>query len=467
MSSLSGILSVAANSARVQQSAMQVVAQNVGNASTPGYSREQADLTALPGIMTPQGALGAGVAMANVTRLRDPMLDVAYRQYAADGSRASTSQNWLSQVEGIFGEPSDNGLAASMDTFWSAWSSLSNNPGNVAAQTAVRAAGAQVAALLNGYAGQLDRLQVNAGAQLAQSVQSFNQLARQVADLNDRIVAAESGGQQAPTLRDQRDQLVDQMSELAAVRAFMTSDGSVNVVIGGTAVVSGAAYTPLEVARVGAVPVVTTAGDPSPLAQVGGAIGALTGFMSDDLSTVRASLDALARGLVNAVNTIHSTGTTGVDFFDPTGSTASTMKLSAAVGADAKMVASGVTSTGDNSVALRIAALRDAVGAGKLEDAMGAAAFASQVGLPPHTSFGDSYGDLVSLVGSRVRSAANDTTAYQALTRNADTQRQSVAGVSLDEELTRLMQIQQAYAAAAKVVSAADTMAQTILDMLR
>lgn len=486
MSSLSSILSIAASSARVQQSAMQVVAQNISNASTPGYSREEADLLETPPMMTPQGAFGTGVTIDDVTRVRDSLLDSTYRQQSANSSGATLSQQLLTQLQSVFNEPSDTGLSAAMDAFWSAWSDLSNNPGNPPSQTAVRAAGGQLVDLFNGYAKQLDGLQGTVASQLSQSVQSFNQLAQKVADLNQQITATEAGGQQAPTLLDQRDQLVDQMAQYAPVRVIPTANDGENIVIGGVAVVSGSTYHALTLSGSPAAPVLTVAGDSTPLTQIGGSLGTLVDFLQNELPSVNASLNTLAQGIVNGVNAIHVTGYTAsgdalgnanwdptagptgsnVDFFDPSGTTAATMQLSDAVKADASVIASGTTSTGDNSVALAISALRDSTGVNALSTRMGAAAFASQVGLPPNTSFDDSYNSLVSLVGTQVQSATNNATAYSTLAQNADTQRNSVSGVSLDKELTRLMQYQQAYAAAAKVVSTADAMAQDILDMV-
>ena len=486
MSSLSGILSIAANAAQVNQAAMQVVSQNVSNASTPGYSREQALLTESPSLMTPQGTFGTGVAISDVTRVHDTLLDSIYRQQSANSSGAALSQQLLTQVQGIFNEPSDTGLSATMDAFWSSWSDLSNNPGNAASQTAVRAQGGQVVTLLNGYAKQLDGLQTNAAAQLTQSVQSFNDLAKRVAGLNQQITASEAGGHQAPTLLDQRDQLIDQMAQIAPVRALPTANDGASIVIGGVAVVSGSTSRALSVSGAPTAPMLTVAGDSTPLTQVGGSLGALVDVLQTEVPSVRKSLDALAQGIVNGVNAIHDTGYTAagdalgnanwdpsagptgsnVDFFDPSGTTASTIRLSSAVQADASVIASGTTSTGDNSVALGIAALRDATGANALSATMGAAAYSAKVGLPPNTSFGDSYNSLVTAVGTKVQSATNDATTFQTLAQNADTQRTSVSGVSLDEELTHLMQYQQGYAAAAKIVSAADQMAQDILNMV-
>jgi flagellar hook-associated protein 1 len=486
MSSITGILSIASSAARAQQGAMQIVAQNVGNASTDGYSRQRVDLEATPPLVTPQGVFGTGVTIADVTRARDTLLDTTYRAQSADSSAASLHQDLLTGVQSIFNEPSDTGLAASLDAFWSSWSDLANNPSDPSAQSVVRARGTQVANLLNGYAQQLQSTQSNAAAQLTQSVQSFNQLTTQIADLNKQITSIESGGVQAPDLLDQRDRLLDQLSQLGSVRVFDGTNGSINVVLGGTTVVNGATAKTLAVSGSATAPQLTVGGDSTPLTQAGGSIGTLVTFLQTELPAVQTQLDGLAKGIVNGVNALHETGYTaagdairvangaptvgangsGIDFFDPAGVTAGTIKLSADVQNDSSVIASGTTSTGDNSVALAISALRDGTGVAALQAQMGSAAFDAQVGLPPNTSFGDSYQTLVTQLGSDVNAAGSDATAYQTLLQQTQTRRQSVSGVSLDEEMTRMMQYQQGYSAAAKVVQVANQMAQDILDMV-
>ncbi len=268
MSSLTSILSIASTAARAQQGAMQVVAQNVSNASTEGYSRQRAELSATPPLVTPQGVFGTGVTIADVTRARDTLLDATYREQSANSSAASLHQDLLTGVQSIFNEPSDTGLAASLDAFWSSWSDLSNTPGDPSAQSVVRARGGELANLLNTDARQLDSAQASAASQLDQNVQSFNQLARQIGDLNRQITASESGGHQAPDLLDQRDRLLDQLSQLAPVRVLNGTNGGVNVVLGGVSVVSGADARTLTLGGTPSAPVLTVSGDSTPLPPV-------------------------------------------------------------------------------------------------------------------------------------------------------------------------------------------------------
>ena len=113
---------------------MQTVSHNIANAETEGYSRQRAEMVpALPQRFG-YGSVGTGVEIKNIVRLRDTMLDANYRREAANAEGTGLRRDVLSQIEAVFGEPSDKALSSSLDAFWSSWSDLANNP---------RAAGAQ------------------------------------------------------------------------------------------------------------------------------------------------------------------------------------------------------------------------------------------------------------------------------------------------------------------------------------
>jgi flagellar hook-associated protein 1 FlgK len=162
-------------------------------------------------------------------------------------------------------------------------------------------------------------------------------------------------------------------------------------------------------------------------------------------------------------------GPTGsrVDFFDPAWTTAKTMRLSAAVAADSAVIAAGDTQNapGNNTVALLLSSLREASGMSALQSRLGAG-FASQIGLPAGVSYGDFYRQAVADLGLQASSAQTASATHETLASNADQRRLSVSGVSLDEELTKMMQYQQAYVAATRVIRAVDEMTRSLLEMV-
>jgi flagellar hook-associated protein 1 len=194
----------------------------------------------------------------------------------------------------------------------------------------------------------------------------------------------------------------------------------------------------------------------------GGSLGANLDALNTDIPNAKAQLDALAAGIVSTVNAIHTTGWTdagtNINFFDPAGTTAASMRLSTQVAADASYIAAGdvQNATGNNDVANKMAALRD--------DRTTMAQFGSATAT---TSISEFYRDLVTRVGVATSNATSSATVYQTLAQQANAQRQSMSGVSTDEELISLTRNQQAYAAAAKVITTAANMSQTLLDMIR
>lgn len=487
MSSFGSILSIARSAIAAHQTAVQVVSQNVANAETEGYSRQRAELAA----GTPQrftyGSVGTGVEVHNIVRMRSTLLDASFRQEAGSAEAFATRRDLLAQIEGVFGEPAEESFAGALDAFWSAWSDLANNPGSPGAQAVVRQRGIEVASTLNRFAARLGDIEANTRTQLASTVDEVNRLAAQLADLNAQVTAAEVGGTQAPDLRDARDLIADQLSRLTGARMMEQADGSLSFVIGGVTLVDGANVRRLDV-RSGPPTSLGIVGSPDALPQLGGAVQAITTVLNTDLPNVRARLDELARGLVNGVNYLHASGWTAagdalgganwdpslpptgsrVNFFDPAGTTAATISISAEVAANAAVIASGTTQNapGDNTLALALGALRTTAGINALQASMGSAAFAAQVGLSAGTTFGDSYRDTITGIGMQVRAAEDSATVHEALANQAEMRRSSVSGVSIDEELTLLLRHQQAFQAASRLVRTADELAQALLNMV-
>ena len=490
--SLGSILSVARGAIFAHQTASAVVAQNIANAETEGYSRQRANLiTGIPTQM-PYGAIGTGVVVSGVTRMRSEALDVNYRSQASGLAGATVRQDVLTEVQGIFGEPQDQGLADALDKFWSAWSDLSNSPSNGPAQAVVRQRGANLSAMLNQYASRLTEVTTNTAATLQSNITTANQLATQVASLNDEITSAESGGVQAPDLRDQRDRVADQLAKLTGARAMSQANGTYSIVIGGTTIVDGSNARPMSVSKTGNTYGVTVGTSPDAVQALGGEAGAMVTLLNTDLPAVGGKLDALAKGLVDGVNYLHRQGWTaageqlqtargvtmnwdptlgatgpGIDFFDASHVDAASIALSADVLADSSVIASGITQNGpaDNSLALQMAALRDGTGMQSLSGSLGSNPIVGS-NVSSTTSYAEFYRGVVTQLGLDTAAASTAFSASDALTSQAATRREQVFGVSMDEELTNLMRHQQAFSAAAKLVSTVDEMMQTVLEMV-
>lgn len=441
---LGNILNIARSAIAAQQAAVQVVSQNISNSQTEGYSRQRANLDAGAPARTPVGMLGSGVVVRDVTRARDALLDTTYRRETGNAADFGLRRELLGQVEEIFGELSDSGFSYTLDAFWSSWSDLANHPTNASVRGLVKQHGEEVVFALNNYAARLDSLRSSVTTRVDRTVEEVNELARQLADINRQVSLAEGGGSTAPDLRDQRDRVLDQISRLAQVQVVERSDRSVAVFIGTISLVDGSQARAVEMDSASLKLRIGTSG----LRDVGGSLGAMLDLRDTEIPLVQSRLDELARKLVEEVNAIHVDGT-GRSFFDPARTTAGTIALSAEID-DPSVIGTVPGAPADNQVALDLAALRDR-----------GIAFSSSAG----KTFGGFYGQLVSDVGLKVNSADRSSTVYETLASQADTRRAGVSGVSTEEELLQLMRHQQAYAAATRLVAAADEMLKAILQL--
>ncbi len=451
------------------QTAIAVAGHNVANAATEGYSRQRVDLAAATPQITPSGVIGSGVTVADIARVHDSLLDVGFRQETASNSFYQTRAGLLGQVQGLHGDLSTPGLSDSLNAFWNAWSDLSNDPASSTARGVVKQTAQQLVDSLHRMSTGLDRIAAGGAQQLTQDVSQLNKLSSTIASLNTRIVAEEAGGRTAGDLRDARDVAIDQISKLADVQVLERSDHTVAVNIQGINVVDGPTSIPLQVDSTGGVYSLKNANGLT-VGAAGGSLGATIGVLNNDLPQGHADLDALARNLAIAVNGVHTqgmnaAGQTNVLFFDDQGNpatiTAASLSLSAAVAADPQAIAAGTPGTDPitgnpvyalarNDTALSLAALRDAP----------IAAFGNH-------SIGEAYSQQVAQLGTAVQDAQDNTEVHASLASRADTQRMSVSGVNIDEEMVNLMRFQNAYAAAARVITTADEMFQSLLDMKR
>jgi flagellar hook-associated protein 1 FlgK len=349
----------------------------------------------------------------------------------------------------------DTGLAAGLDDLLNAFSDLANDPTSATARTVV-ATNAQ--ALVQRFHGAADRLATASAdvlTRMQDAVTQANGYAVQIADLNRQITAA-AKGVSAPDLEDRRDLLIDQLSQLTDVQVVTHADRSVGVVAGGALLVDGAQHGALEVRSLAAGGYgVGVAGTGAPIALASGRLKALSDLSTTVLPGVQKQLDGFAAAVVSEVNAIHRTGTTGAgasgtDFFDATGLTAASMAVAAPIRQSPANIATGTTgSPGDGSVALQLAGLRTA----------GVASAGGQ-------TLGEMFGGVVTSVASLTQAADQAATSQDTLVANVQSQRSSVTDVSVDEEMVSLIQNQQAFAAASKIVTAADAMIQSLLDMV-
>jgi len=452
---LISLLGIARSALITHQRALDVTGHNVANAMTPGYTRQRLDILPATPLQTPLGSIGRGVTDSGVQRLRETLLDAALRRESGTLGRSSTLLTFLEQVEGAINEPSEDGVSAALDSLFNAFGELVDDPASSVHRGLVQQQARRFVDQLHLLDSSIVQASRDARAQMELTVAEVNQLFSRIAGLNQQILTAGGITGSAPDLADQRDLMIDRLSELIGVRVLTRDNGTVGVVAGDTLLVDGASARTLEVRTVagGATGIgVQGGGDVDPRS---GALQGLVELINNELPGLRSELDALAAAVVAELNAIHrtgytATGATNTDFFDPAGVTAQTINLTAAVAASGDAIAAGGTAAaGDGDVALAIAGLRSAPLA-----ALGG------------RSAGEFYIDTVTAFGISVQEAVQSSAVNEILVSQAQQRRASANGVSVDEEMVWLIAQQQAFAAAARLVTVANEMVDDILRMV-
>src|SRR5690554_6948290 len=195
MRSTFGGLEVGLRALRAQQLALEITGHNIANADTPGYSRQVANLTStrpytVPSLQKPAtaGQIGTGVVVAEILRMRDEFIDFQIRKESSNQGKWKARQSNLEQLEVILNEPSDEGIAAYLNQFWSALQELgSNRPDDVAIRSVLRETGIVFTDMIRHTYNQLQTLQRDLDQQAQIMGTRINSLALQIAALNDEI----------------------------------------------------------------------------------------------------------------------------------------------------------------------------------------------------------------------------------------------------------------------------------------
>jgi flagellar hook-associated protein 1 FlgK len=430
-----------------QQRLIDTAGHNIANASTQGYSRQEAVLAASPALLVAAGSvasgagahLGSGVDVQSYRRVRDGFSDLQFRIQNTGLGEWSARSSALSRAETALNEPGDNGINAQLAKFWDAWNDVANAPEDPAAKQALveqaqtlgsgfAAVRAQIALVQKQSQEEYD--DVTRPASAGDPGGELAQAATEIAQLNDTIRRYVTSGDPPNDLMDRRDLLLDKLSAFGQLSVKSNSDGTIDVAFTDTA----AAATTYPIVTGTAA---TWAGPPAAWSP-GGRLGGLLAMANSSTGTLQGyltALDGVATKLHGLVNATYGT------FFDVgPGPAAATLRVTAALVANPRSVDPGSGNGGSNDLALAVAALRN------------------------HADVDGAYRAFTAKVGAEVRNADRQETNAQALTDSVENRRQSVAGVSMDEEMSNLIRFQRGYQASSRAMSTMDEMLDVLIN---
>jgi flagellar hook-associated protein 1 FlgK len=444
-------LGTALSGLEAMQAGIDTTSENISNASNPDYADETVNLVDSPSLTfytgeggNPPVELGTGVGIQSITRNDNQFIDGQYWTANANSSYYSTLSNQLSDTEDDLNTSSTSGLQSALNSFYSAWQTLSTNSSATQGSTVI-SEGQTLAQQLNQASQQISTLQSQAGDEVTSLTSSggeLDQYATDIAQLNTQIAAASAAGLSSNSLQDQRATVIGQLSALANIKVTQQTNGSDTITlmnnstvpatqVGSSPLVDGGNGTSVPT---GSAAVTLPAA--SDLSSIGGTIGALAQLADTDasdpnapLAQMQTELNTLASGIASDVNTA-----SGTSFFTPNDGTSTI--TAANISVDSSVTSStlaGLSSTTATAV---------------------------------YNTSNDATNDLatfVGQVGNTVGQASDSATTASSLLSNISNERQSVSGVSLDQEMTNLITYQQGYQASARVMNAMQSVIQTLI----
>lgn len=469
MSKISSMMDVGKRSLSNSQTALQTVSHNIANKSTEGYSRQRVEIVTNDPAGSGRLRIGMGARASQVTRVNNPWLEKQIQRENMNLGNSGTKADALARVEQIYNEQMNKGLNQFMGDFFNAFRELSNTPESLASRTMVKEAAESLTQDFKRINKQLKDVQDDLDGQLKTTTEEVNQITKEIASLNEKIQLVEIQGTPANDERDRREVLLKKLGERIDITWAEGKDNMVTVTAGNTAIlVSGHSSRNLEASFTDdrdRVELFYRSSDTGSLfniteqikgGKMGGALEIRDHLIEDHLSTI----DNMAYTLAKEVNKAHIEGfdrygKNGILFFEmpeEIKGAAEKLSLNESVKLDSGKIsaAARVDSAGDNTIANIISNIQYQ----KVMDGGSA-------------TLDDYYNSQVGQIGTVAQRAIKSHENQKNILDQLNQIRESISGVSLDEEATKMIEMQKAYDASARLIRTADEMFDTVLNLKR
>jgi len=454
-------MSIATGALEAEQGALEATTNNVSNVNTPGYSRQIPVLVENDPVVVGNVSYGEGVSLEKLMSIRDPILQLRIGEETQQQGQLNAFLSNGQQIQGLFNETSGAGLQAPLTAFFSSLSQLSANPSDLNVRQGVISAAQNLASAFNQTSTNLTSLQRSVDLSVTQSVSQINTLTSQIATVNSQVATATASGQNPGPFVDQRQQLLNQLSNLVDISEIAAGNGSLTITTtnGAPLVVGGQSFqlTTQTDATTGLQDVLSQGSNITSKITSGQLAGQIQ-IRDQEIPSIQTSLDTLASSLAASVNTQNQAGfdlngVAGGNIFTPpaAGGVGAAASLSLATTDPTKIAASGGPApgtSGDNTNANALLAIQNQTIAG---------------GQTPLNY----YSGLVFKIGSDVSTAQSNSQAGGLVLQQLQNLQQGVSGVDINEESANLIRFQNAYQASAQVTGIIDQLLQTTINLVQ
>lgn len=461
---MSGVsaLNIAKKSLLSHQTAISLTGTNIANVNTAGYTRQRPIFSTVGTIGTGVGQVQLGVEIENIERVYDQFLERQIHKQIHDLGYSEARKEQLERIEIILDETRGEGIGDLLNKFLGAWGDLSANPNGQAERVALVSVSQSLAYMFRSYGNDLISLQGDINAKISDLINQVNNDLSDIADLNHKISQSETGGGNTNNLRDKRTELVKNLAKIIDINYFEDAIGSLNIFISnGLSLVEGQNCWKLDVAANAENSFyydIVFENKPDDMINSYITSGKLAGLLEIRDTTAVNYLDKLnelSATLVQQINEQHRLGynighNLGGDFFDATKTEAKDIKVSAGIIADVNKIAASETVNGDGNNALYICRLKDKL-----------------VMNSDTSTFNDYYSSLIGRIGQDVASGNRIHDHHSSLINQLVNKKESISGVSLDEEMLNLIRYQMGFNSAARLCSIVQELIDTLLNLGR
>jgi flagellar hook-associated protein 1 FlgK len=427
---------------RTSQVAVDTTSHNVANASTVGYTRQRVATSTGHTYVSRDGQVGTGVKVDDIVRLRDTFLDTRVRESVGAFMSHDRRSVSLQRLEVVYGEP-DDGITEPLNELWARFEDLALDPANPANRTIVLSQLDELTSRIRDIAAASEALRTDTANSHGLLVSETQEL------LTHEAVQNRPANEISNTLLDDRDRHLDRLAELVGATSTAQADGSVTVHLGSETLVAGTAPSSITPASGGVqVNSVTV-----PYSAYSGELAGAQTTLLEDIPAIQASLEDFVSQLADAINSQNAAGFTedgsagGSLLSFTSGDAAGTIALMAITIDDLALQGTATSGRHDSTNATALADLRTTTrGDGRTHD--------------------DALRTTVVSIGARVATANRSASSAAEVATNAEVNRTSVHGVSLDEEMVSLVQYQRALEANSRMMTAADEMLDQIINRM-
>jgi flagellar hook-associated protein 1 FlgK len=458
--SINSLLFTARDSLISHQMAISITGSNIANVNTPGYNRQRADLVTIGSLNVQGFDSQVGVTVSQVTRIFDRFIESQLVQQEQATGYSDTMLKLLQNMEIVLDDTSGGGLNEHLDRLWASWEDLARNPAGKLERSALLSTAETLCGAFISYKQNLDAINAEVNSGIADVVSLINNKMLEIADINAQVIKEGTSTGDLNNIMDRRATALRELGSMINISYLEMGNGTINVsMANGEPLLIGASVHTLSVVVTGGQSKIFNANSSTSVngSITGGQLGAYLEVQQDILPYYINGMNDLTNSMALHVNTLHSGGfdtygNMGLNFFvikdaaNPSGS----LSVNSLLAADINRIAASASISGDGENATRLAAIRNTL----LMDG-------------GKTSLSSFLATMVGELGRQTANAKTNSEHQTAILNYLNNQRESVSGVSIDEEMIMLIKYQMGYNAAGKLAGMVNDMLDTLMNVVQ